>query len=102
MATELARRASSPPHVPRRPPVAILNAARPGRRRQSVVRTTKAKPAGPSAAVDRFIEAGLPGMVWLGDANGRRTFFSARWLTLTGRPESHESGHGWLKGLSPA
>lgn len=69
--------------------VAILNSAgRPGHGRLSVVRETG------------IVE--VPGMLWLGDASGRRTFFSQRWLAFTGRRQPLESGHGWLKGLSPS
>jgi PAS domain S-box-containing protein len=42
----------------------------------------------------------LPGMVWFGDADGHRTFFNQRWIQFTGRLESQQFGHGWLKGLA--
>ena len=47
-------------------------------------------------------DAQLPGIMWVGDAEGHRTFFSQRWLEFTGRPESRQVGHGWLEGLSDA
>jgi PAS domain S-box-containing protein len=42
----------------------------------------------------------LPGIVWVGDAEGRRTFFNQHWVEFTGRSESQQVGHGWLKGLA--
>lgn len=39
-------------------------------------------------------------MVWGGDAEGHRTFFNRRWIQFTGRLESQQVGHGWLKGLA--
>lgn len=41
----------------------------------------------------------MPGLAWLGDRTGRRTFFNRRWLDFTGRSERDESGVGWLRGL---
>jgi PAS domain S-box-containing protein len=41
----------------------------------------------------------MPGMLWLSDPSGRRTFFSQRWLEFTGRTNAQERGQGWLTGL---
>jgi PAS domain S-box-containing protein len=44
----------------------------------------------------------MPGMLWLCDAAGGRTFFSQRWLEFTGRSTAQERGQGWLQGLPTA
>ncbi len=43
----------------------------------------------------------VPGMAWLADADGSRTYVAPAWLDFTGRREAEELGDGWADSLSP-
>lgn len=80
---------------------AAVSTHHPGRRR---TRVTEINPSieltrlQPTREALRDVQ--LPGIVWVGDAEGRRTFFNQHWVEFTGRSESQQVGHGWLKGLA--
>lgn len=42
-----------------------------------------------------------PVLIWLGDDEGRATFFNDVWLEFTGRTMEQELGLGWLEGVHP-
>jgi PAS domain S-box-containing protein len=41
----------------------------------------------------------VPAMVWVADAEGRRTWFNQSWLEFTGKPLAEELGNGWANGI---
>src|SRR4029077_12773272 len=43
----------------------------------------------------------VPGMVWVADSDGRRTYFNSSWLEFTGRTMQQELGDGWTAGVHP-
>lgn len=53
--------------------------------------------------VERFrqLADALPGMLWLTDIDGGRTFVNQRWLDFTGRGFDAELGMEWLQDLHP-
>jgi PAS domain S-box-containing protein len=42
-----------------------------------------------------------PVMIWIGAANGERTYFNEQWLKFTGHTTSQEVGEGWTKAIHP-
>jgi len=40
-----------------------------------------------------------PGMMWLSESGGGRTFFNKTWLAFTGRTAAEEAGVGWAHGV---
>lgn len=101
MPSESAPRSPSFPGVQPGQDVVIPNPAGRHGRRRGAVRATARLDVRDSGVVDRFADADLPGMLWFGDVSGRRTCFNQQWLAFRGRLKAQESGHGWLKGLSP-
>jgi PAS domain S-box-containing protein len=55
-----------------------------------------------SEALFRTVADQAPVMLWMSAADGRCTFFNAKWLTFTGRRLDQELGCGWLEGVHPA
>ena len=49
----------------------------------------------------RALADSAPVMIWLGDVNGDRTWFSRGWLDFTGRPMGREVGRGWAENVHP-
>ncbi len=49
----------------------------------------------------RTLSNNAPVMIWLADAEGRRTFLNATWLKYTGMNEKLALGDGWSQGLHP-
>ncbi|MFD1912990.1 EAL domain-containing protein [Halodurantibacterium flavum] len=49
----------------------------------------------------RAMANNAPAMIWTTDTEGRSTFFSRGWLTLTGTTEQECLGHGWLDFVHP-
>jgi len=43
----------------------------------------------------------VPAMIWVSDAQGRRTHFNRSWLDFTGRSLEQELGDGWTDGIHP-
>jgi PAS domain S-box-containing protein len=54
------------------------------------------RPEAPSSAPD-----GAPELLWVGEPDGSRSWFSERWLELTGRDAAAAAGDGWLDGVHP-
>ncbi len=42
-----------------------------------------------------------PVMIWMADADARRTFFNKPWLDFTGRPFADQAGSGWNEAVHP-
>ncbi|OLE83341.1 MAG: hypothetical protein AUF76_06710 [Acidobacteria bacterium 13_1_20CM_2_65_9] len=42
-----------------------------------------------------------PVMIWMADADARRTFFNKPWLDFTGRPFADQVGSGWNEAVHP-
>lgn len=105
MPSEPARR-SSRAHEPSNSRTTVLSgAASPRHPRHRRTQSTEDLPSVELTSLqltaqNGVVEDRLPGMVWGGDAEGHRTFFSRRWIQFTGRLESQQLGHGWLKGLA--
>ncbi|MGY1662552.1 SpoIIE family protein phosphatase [Geodermatophilus sp. SYSU D00705] len=55
------------------------------------------------AAEERFTAMAdlAPALIWLADAEGRRTFVNRGWTQFTGRPAREELGEGWTDRLHP-
>ena len=54
-----------------------------------------------SEARFRALADSAPVMIWLGHANGDRTWFSRGWLDFTGRAMGQEIGRGWAEQVHP-
>jgi PAS domain S-box-containing protein len=55
----------------------------------------------PRGGTDAFTTVAdfAPGMMWLSESDGCRTFFNQTWLAFTGRPVTEEAGAGWADGV---
>ncbi len=56
---------------------------------------------GESEARFRTLADNAPVMIWLGEPDGHRSWFSRGWLDFTGRPMSRELGRGWVESVHP-
>src|SRR5258708_22714291 len=56
--------------------------------------SSRAKPLVRALAFTTVADS-APGMMWLAEPHGGRTFFNTTWLTFTGRTVAEESGVGW-------
>ena len=54
-----------------------------------------------SEARFRTLADGAPVMIWLGDPDGRRTWFSKGWLDFTGETIERQLGQGWTGHVHP-
>ena len=54
-----------------------------------------------SEARFRALADSAPVMIWLGEPDGHRTWFSRGWLDFTGRPMEQELGQGWIENVHP-
>ena len=54
-----------------------------------------------SEARFRTLADGAPIMIWMGDAEGNRGWFSQGWLDFAGRPMAEELGRGWAERVHP-
>ncbi len=60
--------------------------------------SSRAKPLVRALAFTTVADS-APGMMWLAEPHGGRTFFNTTWLTFTGRTVAEESGVGWALGV---
>jgi PAS domain S-box-containing protein len=49
----------------------------------------------------RSMADGVPGLIWLSNADRKRTYFNRTWLQFTGRTIEQELGDGWIENLHP-
>jgi PAS domain S-box-containing protein len=49
----------------------------------------------------RTIVRAIPQLLWIGDADGRATYFNDRWYQYTGQTEAAALGEGWRSALHP-
>ncbi len=54
-----------------------------------------------SEARFRTLADGAPVMIWLGEPDRRRSWFSRGWLDFSGRSMDQEVGFGWAQGVHP-
>jgi two-component system, sensor histidine kinase and response regulator len=54
-----------------------------------------------SEARFRTLADSAPVMIWLGEPDGSRSWFSSRWLQFTGRAMDREVGQGWTDRVHP-
>jgi PAS domain S-box-containing protein len=49
----------------------------------------------------RLLADTAPLMIWMGEPDGRRTYFNRRWLDMTGRRPDDDLADGWVDSVNP-
>ncbi|MDX2117336.1 MAG: PAS domain S-box protein [Planctomycetota bacterium] len=70
-------------------------------RRESVRLEQAQRELRESEARFRVIADQAPVLIWVGGADGRRTYFNEPWLEFTGRTLAEEVGDGWQQRIHP-
>jgi PAS domain S-box-containing protein len=67
----------------------------------ALARRRAASAARESESRFRLLADTAPLMIWMAGPDGRRTYFSRRWLDMTGRPADEDIGEAWIESVHP-